>query len=265
MRLAILSDIHGNPLALDAVLNDIQAQAGADVYWVLGDLAALGYDPVTALQRLHTLPAVHYTRGNTDRELLLDPQKFIPLETLQADPRQIPGALEIAAGFSWTKGYLTATKWIDWLATLPLETRMTLPDGTRVLGVHASPDHDDGAGLHPWQSESEIQTSLQDCRADLVFCGHTHIPMDRTINGIRVVNQGSVGLPPLKERWSRPDPTGLINPPASPDPLACYVLLDANTGGYILRHRFVPYNRQALAEAFHTSGYPGGGNIFLHR
>ena len=142
---------------------------------------------------------------------------------------------------------------------------MTLPDGTRVLGVHASPGNDDGAGLHPWQSESEIQTSLEGCRADLVFCGHTHIPMDRTVNGIRVVNQGSVGLPPFQERLSRPGPTGLINRPASPNPLACYVLLDANPSEYILQHRFAPYNRQALAEAFYTSGYPGGDDFFLHR
>ena len=44
MRMAILSDIHGNPLALDAVLTDIQEQGGVDGYWVLGDLVALGYD-----------------------------------------------------------------------------------------------------------------------------------------------------------------------------------------------------------------------------
>ena len=50
MRLAILSDIHGNPLALDAVLTDIQSQGEVDAYWVLGDFAALGYDPVTPLE-----------------------------------------------------------------------------------------------------------------------------------------------------------------------------------------------------------------------
>lgn len=50
MRLAILSDTHGNPLALDAVLADIQIRGEADRYWVLGDFAALGYDPVTPLE-----------------------------------------------------------------------------------------------------------------------------------------------------------------------------------------------------------------------
>ena len=56
MRLAILSDIHGNSLALDAVLADIQSQGEVDEYWVLGDFSALGYDPVTPLETISALP-----------------------------------------------------------------------------------------------------------------------------------------------------------------------------------------------------------------
>ncbi len=52
MRIALLSDIHGNSIALEAVLEDIQAQGDVDAYWVLGDLAAIGYDPVGVLERL---------------------------------------------------------------------------------------------------------------------------------------------------------------------------------------------------------------------
>ena len=52
MRLAILSDIHGNPIALDAVLADIRSRDGVDAYLVLGDFVALGYDPVTPLEKL---------------------------------------------------------------------------------------------------------------------------------------------------------------------------------------------------------------------
>jgi predicted phosphodiesterase len=67
MRLAILSDIHGNPLALDAVLADIQSLGEVDAYWLLGDFAALGYDPVTPLEKVTALPHASFTRGNTDR------------------------------------------------------------------------------------------------------------------------------------------------------------------------------------------------------
>ena len=62
MRLAILSDIHGNPLALDAVLADIQSQGEVDAYWVLGDFAALGYDPVTPLEKVTALSSAINTR-----------------------------------------------------------------------------------------------------------------------------------------------------------------------------------------------------------
>ncbi len=55
MRLAVFSDIHGNPIALEAVLADIKARGGADQYWILGDLAVGGYDPSGALQRLYVL------------------------------------------------------------------------------------------------------------------------------------------------------------------------------------------------------------------
>jgi predicted phosphodiesterase len=262
MRLAILSDIHGNPLALEAVLADIHAQGGADEYWVLGDLVAIGYDPATVLERLRALPEARYTRGNTDRNLFENLLQLVPLEAIQADLQLLPRALAFATSFAWTKGYLTATEWLDWLTALPLETRITLPDGTRVLGVHAAPGTDDGAGLHPWQTEAEIQASLEGCEADLVFCGHTHISMDRTVNGVRVVNQGSVSLPPFKERLARPNPTGLINRPASANPLACYVLLQAGQDGYTLQHHFVAYDRQAVGEAFQASGHPGGEKIF---
>src|SRR5437588_1029891 len=67
MRLAILSDIHGNPIALDAVLADIGSLGEVDAYWVLGDFTALGYDPVTPLEKISALPHASFTRGNTDR------------------------------------------------------------------------------------------------------------------------------------------------------------------------------------------------------
>jgi hypothetical protein len=70
MRIALLSDIHGNPIALDAVLDDVQDQGGVDAHWELGDLAAIGYDPVGVLERLVALPNVQFARGNTDRYLV---------------------------------------------------------------------------------------------------------------------------------------------------------------------------------------------------
>ena len=67
MRLAILSDIHGNAIALKAVLADIERLGGVDALWILGDLVAIGPDPIGVLECIAALPQVYCTRGNTDR------------------------------------------------------------------------------------------------------------------------------------------------------------------------------------------------------
>src|SRR5690242_5851522 len=99
MRLAILSDIHGNPLALDAVLADIQSQGEVDAYWVLGDFAALGYDPVTPLEKVTALSHASFTRGNTDRYVVTQDLPVQPEKALQ-DPSLLPEVIEAARSFS---------------------------------------------------------------------------------------------------------------------------------------------------------------------
>src|SRR4051812_19555675 len=67
MRIALMSDIHGNSIALDAVLADIAHAGGVDEHWVLGDIVALGPDPIGVLERIVALPELSVLRGNTDR------------------------------------------------------------------------------------------------------------------------------------------------------------------------------------------------------
>jgi hypothetical protein len=122
-----------------------------DAYVVLGDLAAIGHDPVTVLERVTALPEVLITRGNTDRYLVTGERPPIPPP---------PGKeVEVAHSFAWTQGYVTGAGWFDCLAQLPLEVRIELPDGTRLLGVHAAPEMDDGAGVSPVQSDREVGAS----------------------------------------------------------------------------------------------------------
>ena len=160
MRLALLSDIHGNPIALDAVLADISAQGYVDAYWVLGDMVALGFDPAGVLARLAQLPAAQYVRGNTDHYLVAE-------EAIQAmvDEAQAEGSLErlvpILRTLAWTQGAVTAAGWRDWVAALPVEQRLVLPDGTRLLGAHAAPGRFDGDGLHPGLAEDELSAPRQ--------------------------------------------------------------------------------------------------------
>ena len=155
MRIAFLSDIHGNSIALDAVLADIETLGDVDATWVLGDLVAIGSDPIGALERLEALPNTTFVRGNTDR-YTTDGSRPRPWEAdVRADPSLLARFGEVQRSFAWTQGMVTAAGWFDWLSALPLDARMVLPDGTRLLGVHASPGTDDGHGVHPGQSDDE--------------------------------------------------------------------------------------------------------------
>jgi predicted phosphodiesterase len=237
MRLAILSDIHGNPLALDAVLADIQTQGEVDAYWVLGDFVALGYDPMTPLERIAALPDARFTRGNTDRYVISEDLPVPPAKALQ-DPSLLPDVIEATRSFSWTRGYVSAAGWLDWLMNVPMEVRTTLPDGTRVLGVHASPGRDDGPGFRAEHTDEDLEHRLAGCEADLVIVGHTHVPMDRQVGSIRVINLGSVSNP------------------ITPGLQATYVLLDGDPRGYRLQLRRVEYDREAVIKAILQSRHP---------
>ena len=70
---------------LVAVLADIQAQGEVDGYWVLGDFAALGYDPVTVLRKITQLPNVRFVRGNTDRYVVTGDQPHAREKVLEND------------------------------------------------------------------------------------------------------------------------------------------------------------------------------------
>lgn len=243
MRIAILSDIHGNSIALDAVLEDIRAQGGVDAYWVLGDLAAIGGDPVGVLERVAALPAAHVIRGNTDRFLVTGERPAPTPEQCQANPELWLACLEVANSFAWTQGMVTGAGWVDWLAGLPLESRMALPDGTRVLRVHASPGHDDGPSVHPGVSQAALSSLVAECEADLVLVGHTHWPMELRVAGVHLVNVGSVSNP------------------LPPDLRASYMILEADEAAHRLQHRQVAYDRAAVVAELQRVHHPAAEYI----
>src|SRR5215472_4794911 len=113
MRLAIFSDVHGNPIALDAVLADIRARGGVDGYWILGDFVAMGFDPAAVLRALTALPNARFVRGNTDRYVLTGQGATgrgpLTIADAQANPDLVPTLVSISQGLAWTYGYLAAT------------------------------------------------------------------------------------------------------------------------------------------------------------
>lgn len=246
MRIALLSDMHGNEIALRAVLTDIAMWGEPDAYWVLGDLVALGPEPVRTLEILSALPHARFIRGNTDRYVSTGDRPSPSIEEAKSSPHLLGALVEIANTFAWTQGMITASGWFKWLGDLPLEMRITLPDGTRFLGVHASPGQDDGAGLSPDQNAEELSRMLAKCEADLVCIGHTHRPWQIKIQGIHVVNLGAVSLS------------------LADDKSASYVRLTADAHGYALEHRKVPYDRSAVIDQLNRIGHPGRGYLIRH-
>jgi predicted phosphodiesterase len=243
LKAAILADIHGNKLALEAVLQDLEALGGVDEYWFLGDLAALGPDPLGVLQRVTALPKAYFIRGNTDRYLISGEIPGPDLEKILNNLNALSLKIRLANSFSWTVGAIAPAGWLPWLGKNPLEMRRVLPDGTRVLAVHAAPGTDDGDGIRVQSSDDDLRSLLSGAQADLVLVGHTHIPFDRVVDGVRLVNPGSV---------SNPFP---------PDLRASYAILSGDSRGYSIEHRRVDYDRQAIIDAMRRVAHPSEAYI----
>lgn len=246
MRIAILSDIHGNRVALDAVLADARAQ-GVEQFWVIGDFSAIGPEPAAVLERVANLEGARFTRGNTDRYVVTGDGPPPDLDTVRANPQLIPTYAGIAASIGWTRGYLTAHGWLDWLERLPLEIRLTSADGIRILAVHASPGNDDGEGIHAGRSNAELSVLLDGCAADVIVVGHTHEPMVRRVDRRLVVNLGSVSNP------------------RTADLRASYFVLEMTTDGIELEHRRVAYDHQAFMQSVRRSRHPAAEFILSYQ
>jgi predicted phosphodiesterase len=242
MRLGLISDVHGNRHALDAVIADADS-VGVDRWWVLGDLVAIGPDPVATIELLANLPHVEVIAGNTERYVLTSDRPPPTPSDVIADPDLFELYGTIQRSFAWTAGAVAAHGWLAWLGGLPADVRAELPDGTVALGVHASPGRDDGEGITPHRDENELRRDLEGAQADIVFAGHTHQPTDRVVAGIRAVNLGS------------------LSNPITDDLRASYVVLHADRHGHAIEHRRVDYDREAFLAAVERSGHPASDYI----
>jgi len=242
VRLAVFSDIHGNTVALDAVLGDIRSIGGVDGHIILGDLAAIGPDPVGVLERVAQLPDAHVVRGNTDRYVLTGERPdWYKREPGRSQEEIHRTEVEVERSLSWTQGVVTGTGWDTWLARLPFEFRMDLPDGTQTLAVHATHRSDDDASLVPTAGDDDMRALLEDAAAGLVVAGHTHRAIDRHLSPhLRLVNPGSVSNPL----------------PAEGDIRAGYALLVADQTGYEVQLRRVDYDHDAFVDRLRVVRHP---------
>jgi putative phosphoesterase len=225
MRIAIFSDVHANLPALEATLADIGA-AGVDATHALGDLVGYAPWPNETLERLAAegLPIVmgNYDDGTGFERDECGCAYINPEEKTLGD-----------AGFAWTKAHTSeANK--AWLRTLHPEIRFEV-DRTRYLLVHGSPRRINEY-LYEDKPDATFARIGAGANADVIVCGHTHRPYDKTVGGTRFINVGSVGKP------------------KDGDPRAGWVLFD--TTADTVEFRRVAYDVGAAAAAVEASGLP---------
>jgi predicted phosphodiesterase len=194
--MGFLADIHGNDVALRAVLKEAATQQ-VDQWWALGDLVLFGPRPAEVLDLLQDLPGISMLRGNTDRYVLTgeQPAPHATAADAAASIDLVARYGAMAAGIGWTRGVLDQAGLLDSLAALPTQLRIQLPSGITMLGVHASPAADDGPGIEPGMTDAQLRQLLAGCDADIVVGGHTHVATDRAVDDVRLLNPGSAGLP----------------------------------------------------------------------
>jgi putative phosphoesterase len=181
MRIAVLSDIHGNLRALEAVLADIKAR-GADLTVNLGDILSGPLEPAETADLLMTLqlPTI---RGNHERQLLT----------------QAPE--EMGASDAYTIAQLTS-KHLGWLRELPVELEIEdvwLCHGTPTSDLEYFLQTVEPSGLRE-ATDEEVAARADNCGSALILCGHTHMPRTRPLRDGRIVmNPGSVGLPAYED------------------------------------------------------------------
>jgi putative phosphoesterase len=184
-RLALLSDVHGNLEALNAVRADLKKER-PDAVVVAGDHALNGPDPagvIDALREMETTGAT-IVQGNTDVAVAdFDYSAAFPWHT-----DGVPDTIRDAA--EWAHDTLGEDR-VGWLRRLPAERRLMLED-TMVLACHASPGSQT-QGFDAQLDPSVVLERVAHTDARVIGCGHTHLPDVRDLGWKLIVNAGSAG------------------------------------------------------------------------
>jgi len=188
-RIALFSDVHGNLVALDAVLDDVKSSGIAEAY-CLGDLVGYGPDPAGVISRLRDL-GIPTIRGNYDDGIGNRRGEcgcYYVTEQAKADG---------AASYAFTDAALDDDDHV-WLAALPDDIRFE-HDGVRVLLAHGSPRKINEYLLLD-REDKQLARLADQAEADVVCIGHIHIPYHRNMTApdgrtVHYVSSGSVGKP----------------------------------------------------------------------
>ncbi|MDA8228814.1 MAG: metallophosphoesterase family protein [Desulfitobacterium hafniense] len=228
MKFAIMSDVHSNLYALEAVLKDI-SNRGVDNIYCTGDLVGYGPRPneVIELIKISQIPTV---MGNYDDAI--GNMRFICGCDYKDEKSLLLGEQSIA----WTKEN-TSNVNRKWLSELPGELRLSVAD-YKILLVHGSP-RAMNEYLHEGTDEGYLNDLLSENKANILICGHTHIPYIKKLSNGYIINTGSVGKP----KHGKPNSTYVIVEISSSDGIKAEILE-------------VAYNYEKTAEEIEKCGLP---------
>ena len=223
MKLAIISDIHGNYLALNAVLEDIKKH-NVDEIFCLGDLVGYAPDPNKVFP---ILKGIKTLMGNYDEATALSKDDcgcgYVDLKSSEMGK----------ISFEWTVKNTTEEN-KKWIMGLPKEIRLNI-NNKKILMVHGTPDIINGR--MDIMSDDKIDEVMKNTDADILFCGHTHIPYHKIVNGKHIINPGSVGRPRIGS------------------PQANYAIVDFDKGCGV-EFIFLDYDFESFAKEIENSDMP---------
>jgi predicted phosphodiesterase len=230
-RIAVLSDVHGNLLALEAVRAALKKER-PDGVMICGDLVLNGPDPVGVVDAIRELESdgALVVAGNTDIAVA-------DFDYAAAFPSLMDGIPEsIRSAAEWAHDELGQER-IDWLRRLPSERRLRVGE-MLLLATHASP----GSQTEGFDGALDPNVTIERAArtdARVICCGHTHLPEVRDLGWKLIVNAGSAGYV------------------FDGEPTASWALVevdDAQVGGEIRRAEF---DALAVSNALSVRGLPG--------
>ena len=220
MKIAVISDIHANTLALEAVLNQINSFK-IDKIFCLGDILMAGYDPNGTAKTILELDNLEIIQGNTDKMVACFSQ-----ELLEKAKNKFP-----CMGYALEDDLkIIDEKYKDFVRNLP-ENRYIEINGLKIQLVHGSPRQQD-ENIYPNLALDDVEKMVENSNADLILCGHTHIPCGYSLNsGKTVVNVGSVGRSMTEDK------------------MPYWAMLEINDNGtFQIEHKSVKYDNVKVSE-----------------
>jgi predicted phosphodiesterase len=231
-RIALLSDVHGNLAALEAVTKEIRREK-PDAVLVAGDLVLNGPDPNGAVDALRVLESegALIVSGNTDIAV----GDFDYGSAFPQYQDGVPETITVAA--EWAHDELGDDQ-LDWLRRLPAERRLRAADDSLVLVVHASPGSQT-RGFDQALDANIIFERAAATDARVICVGHTHMPEVRDLGWKVIVNDGSCGYV------------------FDGEPTASWAVIDIHEGNVTAELRRTEFDAVSVANAISARGLPG--------